>query len=164
MAKGFGNGAAIGATLLKSEISDSMSGKLFFNTFGSDPYQTMQAKITMDIIRDEKLIENARVMGDYLRDGLKNLMKTRRFIGDVRGRGLMVGIEIVKDRNTKEYGTAEAGELLEHCRDSGILVGKGGLFGNVVRIAPPLTITKKHCDQILKAMDEGLLRLETAAK
>ncbi len=156
MAKGLGNGAAIGAALMKTEISDSLAGKLFFNTFGSDPYQTMQARVTMDIIREEKLIENARAQGTYLMDGLKGLMKTHPLIGDVRGRGLLLGFELVKDRTTKAYATAEMNELMELSRERGLLIGKGGLFGNVARVAPPLSITRAQCDQMLKVIDECL--------
>ncbi len=160
MAKGLGNGAAIGAVMMKTDASDSLAGKLLFNTFGSDPYQTMQAKVTMDIIREEKLIENAKTQGAYLMDGLKGIMKTRKLIGDVRGRGLLLGFELVKDRTTKEYATAEMNELMEMCKDRGLLIGKGGLFGNVARVAPPLSITRAQCDQMLKTIDECLGEIE----
>lgn len=160
MAKGLGNGAAIGACMLKTEVSDPMAGKFYFNTFGSDPYQTMQAKVTLDIIREEKLIENAGIQGAYLRDNLTNMMKTHRLIGDVRGRGLLNGIELVKDRTTKEAASAEAAALLEFCREKGLLLGKGSLLGNVIRMAPPLSITRPQCDQILKTLDEGLTQIE----
>ncbi len=161
MAKGFGNGAAIGATLMKTDISDSMAGKLFFNTFGSDPFQTMQAKVTMEIIREEGLIKNAKQMGKHLMEGLTAMMKTRQLIGDVRGRGLLLGFEMVKNRETKEYATAEASALMEICREKGLLLGKGGLYGNVIRLAPPLSITKTQCDELLKIVDEALHQLET---
>ena len=162
MAKGLGNGAAIGATLMKTEVSDSMAGKLFFNTFGSDPYQTMQAKLTIEIIREEKLIENAKKMGDYLQEGIRGLMKNHSLIGEVRGRGLLMGFELVKDRNTKEYAPQETMTLMEKCREKGVLLGKGGLFGNVIRIAPPLSINQKQCDQVLRAIDESLTEMKKA--
>lgn len=164
MAKGLGNGAPIGAVLMKSEVSDTLGGKMFFNTFGSDPYQTMQAKLTMEIIRDEKLVENARTQGAYLVDGLKGLMKSRKLIGDVRGRGLLLGVELVKDRTTKDHASAETSQLMEVARAKGILIGKGGLMGNVVRLAPPLTITRQHCDRILQVFDEALGEIERGGK
>ncbi len=159
MAKGFGNGAAIGGVLMKTEIADSMKGKLYFNTFGGDPYQTMQAKITMEVIEEEGLIENAKKMGTLLMEGLKELMKTHQIIGDVRGRGLMVGIELVKDRKTKAYATEEAALLMDLCKERGVLLGKGGLFGNVIRIAPPLSITKDETNHMLKVIEESLREL-----
>lgn len=159
MAKGLGNGAAIGATMMKTEVSDSMAGKLFFNTFGSDPYQTMQAKLTLEIIKEEKMMENAKEKGNYLQDGLRQLMKKHTLIGEVRGRGLLMGFELVKDRESKEYAPQETLTLMEKCREKGVLVGKGGLFGNVVRIAPALSITQKQCDEVLRVIDESLTEM-----
>lgn len=158
-AKGLGNGAAIGATLMKSDISNSLAGKAYFNTFGSDPYPTMQAKLTMDIIREEKLIENAQAQGAFLMDGLKQLMNRFPVIGDVRGRGLMLALELVKDRATKDYAPEACTELLELCREKGLLIGKGGLKGNVVRIAPPMTINRKECEELLSILETSLAAL-----
>ncbi|MGE4106104.1 MAG: aspartate aminotransferase family protein [Bacteriovoracia bacterium] len=155
MAKGLGNGAAIGAVLMKSDIADTMAGKLYFNTFGGDPYQTMQARMTIEIIQEEKLIENAKAMGALLKDGFKEMMKTHELIGDVRGRGLMMGIELVRDRKTKEYATAETAAIMDICREKGLLLGKGGLFGNVLRIAPPLTINRDQVKVMLTILDQA---------
>lgn len=160
LAKGLGNGAPIGAAVMKSEIAESMKGKMFFNTFGSDPYQTAQAKITMDIIREERLIENAQAMGKRLSEGLRDLMKTHPLIGDVRGRGLLLGAELVKDRHTQAYAPEETARLMELCREKGILVGKGGLFGNVIRFAPPLNFTAENCDELLGTIDWALTEIE----
>lgn len=164
MAKGFGNGAAIGGVIMKSDITESMRGKFYFNTFGGDPYQTLQARLTMDIIDEEGLIENAHHMGELLMDGLKDLMKTHTLIGDVRGRGLMVALELVKDRKTKAYATEETAQLMELCKDRGLLVGKGGLFGNVIRIAPPLSINKSEIETVVKTIDECLRQMREMAK
>lgn len=160
MAKGFGNGAAAGATVMRNEIADSLAGKFHFNTFAGDPFQAMQALTTMEIIEEENLIENAHQVGQYLKDGLLELQKRHPLIGDVRGRGLLVGIELVKDRETKEYASAETNQLMELMKDRQILIGKGGLFGNVVRLAPALTLTKQQADQLLKALDESLTIIE----
>jgi 4-aminobutyrate aminotransferase-like enzyme len=160
MAKSFGNGAPIGAMLTKSEISESMRPKMFFNTFGGDPYQTAQAKATMEIIREEKLIENSKTLGHYLRENLQAMMNKRKLIGDVRGRGLLMGIELVKNRETKEHASAETALLMDKCKDKGVLLGKGGLMGNVLRIAPPMNFTKENCDTVLKVIDESLMEIE----
>ena len=159
MAKGFGNGAAIGCVLLKSDISETLKGKLYFNTFGSDPYQTMQALKTMEIIEEENLIKNAKEIGEYIKSGLKELMEKHEVIGDVRGRGLLLGIELVKDRKTKIYATKECAEVLEICKDSGLLLGKGGLFGNVIRIAPALSINKKQADFTIEVLDKAFKKV-----
>lgn len=155
MAKGFGNGAAIGATIMKSEVADAMAGKAYFNTFGGDPYQTMQAAMTMQVIREEKMVENAKAMGQLLKDGMKDMMKTHSLIGDVRGRGLLLGMELVKDRETKVHAIEECIRFMDLCKDKGLLLGKGGLMGNVVRVAPPLMITREDVGFMLKVMDES---------
>jgi len=159
MAKGLGNGAAIGGVLMRSEVAAPLAGKLYFNTFAGDPYPTMQALKTMEIIQEEKLIENARAMGQMLQDGLKAMMNRHAIIGDVRGRGLLLGVELVKDRTTKAYATEECAQLMEICKAKGLLIGKGGLFGNVVRLAPPLSITKDQISQMLKILDEAFYEL-----
>lgn len=160
MAKGFGNGAALGATVMRTDIADSLSGKSYFNTFAGDPFQAMQGLTTMEIIEEEHLIENARNIGEYLTEGLRELQKRHPLIGDVRGRGLLLGIELVKNRETKEYATAETNQLMELMKDRSVLIGKGGLFGNVVRLAPAISITRPQADQLLKALDESLTVIE----
>ena len=155
-AKGLGNGAPIGAVIAKSDVADSLKGKLHFNTFGGDPYQTMQAAETIDIIHDENLIENARQMGTYLKEGLQELQKSFPFIGDVRGRGLMLGLELVKDPGTKEPATKETARLMDLAKDNQLLLGKGGLWGNVIRIAPSLNITRAECDEVLIKLCQSL--------
>ena len=144
---------------MKDEVAESLAGKLHFNTFGGDPYQTMQAKVSMDIIKEEKLTENAMKMGKVLMDGLKDLMKTHEIIGDVRGRGLLMGFELVKDRTTKAYASEEAARLMDICKDRGLLLGKGGLKGNVMRVAPPLAINQEQINTMLKIIDESLVEL-----
>jgi 4-aminobutyrate aminotransferase-like enzyme len=163
MAKGFGNGAAIGAVVMKSDVAEPLAGKLYFNTFAGDPFQTAQAALTMEIIEEEKLVENARNMGKRLKDGLTDLMKKHTLIGDVRGRGLLLGMELVKDRTTKEYATAETNDLMERCKDKGLLIGKGGLFGNVVRLAPALSITAEQVDFLIATIDQCLFEMSQSA-
>lgn len=160
MAKGLGNGAAAGAVLMKTDTAEKMAGRLYFNTFGSDPYQMIQVKETMDVIRDEKLIENAKSMGKLLVDGMWELAKRFGIIGDIRGRGLLLGMELVKDRTTKAYATDECARFMDECKDRGVLLGKGGLMGNVVRIAPPMGITREDVNTILSVMAEAFVAIE----
>lgn len=159
MAKGFGNGAAVGAVLMKTEVAETMTGKTYFNTFAGDPLQMIQAKLTLDIIKEEQLVENARVMGDLLKDGLNQLRKKYSLIGDVRGRGLILGIELVKDHQTKTPAPEETLQIMDFCKDKGLLLGKGGQLGNVFRIAPPLTINREQVNFILETLDEAFLDL-----
>jgi 4-aminobutyrate aminotransferase-like enzyme len=160
MAKGFGNGAAIGAALMKTEVAEPMRGKLYFNTFGGDPFQTAQAKATMEVIEEEGMIANAKAMGKLLADGMKEMMKTHPLVGDVRGRGLLLGMELVKDRTTKVHAPDEAILLMDLCKEKGLLLGKGGLGGNVIRVAPPLSINKDEVGFMLKTIDESLREIE----
>jgi 4-aminobutyrate aminotransferase-like enzyme len=159
MAKGFGNGAAIGAVVMKSKDADALKGKMYFNTFGADPYPTAQAQATMEIIAEEKLIDNAREMGARIVDGLTQMMGRHEMIGDVRGRGLLLGMELVKDRKSKAHASDEAARLMDLCKDRGVLLGKGGLKGNVIRIAPPLTINEEQVDELLEAIDQSLAEI-----
>jgi len=156
MAKGLGNGAAIGAVLMKTGDAKALAGKLYFNTFGGDPYQTAQARVNMDVIREENLIANAHAMGQRLLDGLEQLKTRHTLIGDVRGRGLLLGVELVKDRKSKAFASAEATRVMEKCKEKGLLLGKGGLMGNVIRIAPPLSINAEQIDEMLKVIDQAL--------
>jgi 4-aminobutyrate aminotransferase-like enzyme len=156
MAKGLGNGAPIGGVVMKSEIAQSLAGKLHFNTFGGDPYQTVQAGLTLDIIAEEKLMQNAKEVGGFLKEGFRALQNKYQKLGDVRGRGLLLGIELVKDKETKAYGTEETAQFLELAKDRGLLVGKGGLYGNVVRIAPPLSFSRSEAEKVLSITNEIL--------
>jgi 4-aminobutyrate aminotransferase-like enzyme len=162
MAKGFGNGAAIGAVLTRSEDASSLEGKMYFNTFAGDPLPAAQAQATMEIIEEENLSENALAMGRRIVDGLTDMMSRHAMIGDIRGRGLLLGMELVKDRKSKEFASAEAARLMDLCKDHGVLLGKGGLRGNVIRIAPPLSISADQVDHLLEVMDRALSELEAA--
>lgn len=159
MAKGFGNGAAVGAVLMKTEVAEKMTGKIYFNTFAGDPLQMIQAKLTLEIIKEEQLVENARVMGALLKDGLIQLQNKYPIIGDVRGRGLLLGVELVKDRKTKVHASEETLVLVDLCKNKGLLIGKGGLMGNVFRIAPPLTINQEQVNFMLETIDQALTEL-----
>lgn len=159
MAKGFGNGAAVGAVLMKSNVAETMTGKTYFNTFGGDPLQMIQSRLTLEIIKEEQLIENARIMGELLKDGLNQLQMKHPLIGDVRGRGLLLGVELVKDKVTKIPAANETIQLMDLCKDKGLLLGKGGQLGNVLRIAPPLTINRDQVNFMLETIDQSLAEL-----
>jgi 4-aminobutyrate aminotransferase-like enzyme len=144
MAKGLGNGAPVGATLMRNDIAESMRGRLYFNTFGGDPYQTLQALLTVQIVKEENLIANAHKHGEMLLHRFRELQPKVACLGDVRGRGLMIGLELVKDKITKEPNAEAVLKVMELTKDKGLLIGKGGLYGNVVRLAPPLSITDEQ--------------------
>ncbi len=156
MAKGIGNGMALGAVTTTPAIAKSLVGKLHFNTFAGNPVQAVQGLATLEVIDEEGLQENSRVVGGRLKTGLEALMEKHRLIGEVRGLGLMLGVELVRDRKSKEPANTEAAQILELARDRGLLLGKGGFYGNVLRIKPPMCITAEDADFVVACVDEVL--------
>ncbi len=154
-AKGMANGVPIGCTITRPEIADSYKG-LTISTFGGNPVTAVAAKATIDLIEEDRLMDNAHTVGAHFRHGLEALKEKHQAIGDVRGMGLMQAIELVKDRKTKEPATELTGVLLERCRANGLIVGKGGLYANVIRMSPPLNIPKSDVDTALAALDKSL--------
>jgi alanine-glyoxylate transaminase/(R)-3-amino-2-methylpropionate-pyruvate transaminase len=154
MAKGLANGYPIGAVITTRAIADAMRGKLHYNTFGGGPVQMAAAGATMDVIEKENLGQNAHEVGGHLMAKLRALKDPR--IGEVRGMGLMIGVELVKDPKTKEPNSPLAVKMLDLCKDAGLLIGKGGLDGNVLRIKPPLMITKADADFMAETIAQGL--------
>jgi alanine-glyoxylate transaminase / (R)-3-amino-2-methylpropionate-pyruvate transaminase len=160
MAKGIGNGMPLAAVTTRREIAEALTQRLHFNTFGGNPVSAAAGLAVLDVIEDEGLQENARAVGARLKAGLQELMRRCRLIGDVRGLGLLLGVELVRGRASKEPATAETLEVMEELRDVGLLVGKGGLDGNVIRIKPPLCITMEDADFALEALEYVLGRVE----
>lgn len=154
-AKGLANGLPIGVTQARADVADAYKG-LTISTFGGNPVATAAGKAVLDFIEEQKLLDNAQVVGDYLKAGLQKLQEKRALIGEVRGLGLLLGVELVRNRATKEPAAAETNALLSRCRDQRILVGKGGLYGNVIRISPPLNISKNDVDEFLRRFDRSL--------
>jgi 4-aminobutyrate aminotransferase len=157
-AKSMANGVPIGLTLTRPEIADAYKG-LTISTFGGNPVSCVAAKATIDLIEEEHLMDNAEAAGRHFRAGLEMLKEKHTIIGDVRGMGLMQGIELVKDRKTKEPAPELTNQLLERARAHGLLVGKGGLYANVVRMSPPLNISKGDVDAALGTLAKSLAEI-----
>jgi 4-aminobutyrate aminotransferase-like enzyme len=113
------------------------------------------AKATIELIEEENLRENAHTVGAYFRAKLEELQAKYKLIGDVRGMGLMQGVELVKDRKSKEPAPEAATQVMERARDNGLLIGKGGLYGNVLRLAPMLNISKADVDEGVRMLDKA---------
>jgi len=154
MAKGIGNGAPLGACTTRMEIAKTLTNRVHFNTFGGNPISMTQGLATLEVIDRQNIQENARVVGEHLKDRLLELQARQPLIGEVRGMGLMLGVELVRDRQTKEPANSETIELLERCKERGLIVGKGGLFGNVLRIKPPMCLTNDDADFLVDCLDE----------
>ncbi|KAG0466343.1 hypothetical protein HPP92_017923 [Vanilla planifolia] len=159
MAKGIGNGIPLGAVITTSEIAQVMTRRCYFNTFGGNPVCTAGGLAVLKVLEKNRMQENALKVGSYLKDRLKALQAEHDIIGDVRGRGLMLGVELVTDRHLKTPANAEILHVMEQMRDMGVLVGKGGFYGNVFRITPPLCFTKEDADFFVDVMDIALSKL-----
>jgi 4-aminobutyrate aminotransferase len=153
-AKGMGNGVPIGLTIATAEVADKFPG-LTFATFGGNPVSTAAALAVVKLIEEEDLKTNARVIGDYLREKFDALKEKYPIIGDVRGMGLMQGIELVKNRETKEPAPEAVLKVFEETKRQGVLIGKGGLYGNVIRTGMMLTSTRENVDELITALDAG---------
>ncbi len=156
MAKGIGNGVPLGACTTRPEIARVMKNRIHFNTFGGNPISMTQGLATLDVIESEGIQENALSVGNYLKDRLLDLQERQPNVGEVRGMGLMLGVELVRDRQSKEPATTETADLLELCKERGLLIGKGGLAGNTLRIKPPMCLSRDDADFLVDCLDEVL--------
>jgi len=161
MAKGMGNGAPLACCCTTPTIAQTMAQRLHFNTYGGNPVSMAQGLATLEIILDENIQQRAHEIGNYLKQGLLDLQSRHPLIGDVRGQGLLLGVELVTDRATKHPATEQTAALHERAKELGVLVGKGGLFGNVLRIKPPMCITREDCDFLCRVLDIALTELES---
>src|SRR6202166_3090733 len=162
-AKGMGNGVPIGLTVAKPEIADSFQG-LTISTFGGNPVTCVTAKAVIDIIEADDLRTNAAEVGSYFRNKLEELQEKHPLIGDVRGMGLMQALELVEDRATKQPSPAGTNAVMEQARKRGLLIGKGGFYGNVIRMSPPLNISKADVDEAVRILEESFAAVEHAKK
>jgi 4-aminobutyrate aminotransferase len=158
-AKGMANGSPIGATIATAEVADAYPS-LTFSTFGGNPVTATAALATIRCIEENDLPHNARVVGDYLRGKLEAMKEEYDVIGDVRGMGLMQALELVKDQQTKEPHPQAVLQVFEETKKRGVLIGKGGLHGNVIRLGPPLIATKTHIDELVAALDAGFATVQ----
>jgi 4-aminobutyrate aminotransferase len=152
-AKSLGNGHPVGLTVAKPEIAAAYTAPTIC-TFGGNPVTSVVAKAVIDIIEEDNLLENCHVVGGYFREKLDEMKTKYPIIGDVRGMGLMQAMELVVDPQTKEPATALANEMLDAARDRGLLIGKGGMFNNTLRMSPPMNISKSDVDEAARILDE----------
>ena len=160
MAKGIGNGCPLAAVVTTAEIAQSLTEAIHFNTFGGNPVSCAQGMATLEVLLEEDMQGNARRLGTALIEGLKELQKKFTCIGDVRGRGLMVGIELVTG-DDRTPASELAADVLETCKQMGLILGKGGYFGNVLRVKPPLCLTDADIRFMLEVFDAAFAK-ETA--
>jgi 4-aminobutyrate aminotransferase-like enzyme len=155
-AKGMANGVPIGATIATPEVADSYK-PLTFSTFGGNPVTAAAALAVIDFIEKNQLVQNAKTVGAYFRERLEELKQKYPVIGDVRGLGLMQGLELIHpDKSPNPQAVAQ---VFEKTREFGLLIGKGGLWGHVIRLGPPLNCSKNDVDEAIKALDQAFSSL-----
>ena len=159
-AKGLANGSPIGLTVARPEVADSVKG-LTISTFGGNPVTSTQAKAVLDFIEEQDLLSNCTETGAYLRGKLDEIHDKHEIVGEVRGMGLIQGIELVEDRQSKTPATAQTAMAMDIARQHGLLVGKGGTFGNVLRCTPPMNIGRADVDQFIEVLDKALAAVGT---
>ncbi|MHA1960349.1 MAG: aspartate aminotransferase family protein [Candidatus Thorarchaeota archaeon] len=160
MAKGFGSGIPIGGFLTRPEIAEEYTMTDSFATFGGNPLSCAAALAVIEIIEENNYVERATTNGGHFKKKLESLQEDHRLIGEVRGQGMMLGVELVRDRTTKEPASAEMVKLMELCKREGLLLGKGGFDGNVIRLQPPLELTLEQIDKSCEILDKALSEIE----
>src|SRR5665213_170489 len=160
-AKGLGNGMPIGVTIARPEVADAMKG-LSISTFGGNPVVTTAAKAVIDFIEEQNLLRNTEETGAYMLGRLLDLKEKHQLIGDVRGMGLLLALELVEDRRTKTPATAATLQMMEAARENRILIGRGGLYGNVLRLSPPMNISRSDVDEFILRLDASFAKCEAA--
>ncbi len=163
MAKGIADGFPLSATIARAEIADSLRPGEHLSTFGGNPISCAAGLANVAVMLEERLPEAAARMGERTLARLRELAERHDLIGDVRGLGLMIGVELVTDRRTKEPAAKEAAAVRRLCREAGVLVGVGGQAGNVVRFQPPLTITEAELNRAVETVDRALAEVGGAA-
>ncbi len=153
MAKGLASGMPLGVTLTRSEIMDWVPGS-HASTFGGNPVCIAAALATLDVIEKEHLIEHSAEVGAYMMKRMSSWITKHKLVGDVRGRGLMIGVDIVKDKSTKEYGAAERDRIIERSFEHGILFL--GCGPSSIRLCPPLVVTKEEADVAMDVLEESI--------
>lgn len=157
MAKGIANGFPMGAVVTTPAIAASLETALHFNTFGGGPLATACAKAVLDVIAEEDLQANADRVGAHLLDGLRVLRDRLEVVGDVRGKGLMLAVEMVLDKETRRpLDDVRFAAIWERCKDDGVLLGRGGAYKNVFRLTPPMCVTSADADVALEVFEKAV--------
>jgi 4-aminobutyrate aminotransferase-like enzyme len=164
LGKPIGNGHPIGAVVTTPEVAAAFdNGMEYFNTFGGNPVSCAVGLAVLDVIEEEGLRENALVVGEAFRDDLDGLRAAHRLVGDVRGLGLFIGVELVRDPETREPATAEATWVINEMKERGVLLSTDGPYENVLKIKPPMVFTRADAERVTTELDSVLNVVESAA-
>jgi 4-aminobutyrate aminotransferase-like enzyme len=154
MGKPIGNGHPMAAVVTTAEIADRFNnGMEYFNTFGGNPVSCKVGQKVLEILKRDRLLDNATRIGDDLLGRMGKLAERHPVIGDVRGVGLMLGLDLVEDRRTKQPATAYAGRIVEYCRNNGVFLGTDGPHDNVIKMRPAMVFTKANADHLMSVLE-----------
>jgi 4-aminobutyrate aminotransferase-like enzyme len=157
LGKPMANGHPVSGVVARAELANEFAAKvMYFNTFGGNPVSCAAAEAVLDVLEKERLQENARAVGEYALEGLKRLMAKHDLIGDVRGRGLFFGAELVTDRRKQTPAAQEAKRVVNAMREHGVLISRIGVHDNVLKIRPPMPFSKENADLLLATLDDAL--------
>ncbi len=157
MGKPMGSGHPLAGLVVRADLAETFGERRrYFNTFGGNTVSTAVGQAVLQVIEDERLLARAGDVGNYLATSMSALAASHDVIGDVRGAGLYLGIELVEDKVTRTPASHRAGRLVNHLRQHGVLLGTSGASSNVLKIRPPLTFAREHADQLVEALDNGL--------
>ena len=159
MAKGIGNGFPLGAVVAQRHVAAPMADKFMFHTYGANPTSCAAGRAVLEVIREDKVQQNAKEVGAALYQRLLDLKQRHDVIGDVRGRGLMLAIEMVKDRKTKEPDRDITAAVFENCRDSGLILSKSGPTQSTLRMVPPMCLSLEDVDAVAEGLDQAFTAL-----
>ena len=157
--KGIGCGVPVAAIAGRGDVFACLAKGEMSSTVGGNPLSSAAVIAILEIMDKERLSENARKMGPVIMERLKQTQEKCKYLGDVRGRGLVMGIELVKDKKTKEPAPELIHQVIDRCAQNGLLIGSVGIFGNVIRVAPPLVITEAEAHESCDIMEKVLLSL-----
>ena len=154
MGKPMGNGHPLAGVVTRADLMEEFTSRnMYFNTFGGNPVSAAVGQAVLDVLKDERLLENARSTGDYVIAGLKRLQGKHPLIGDVRGRGLFFAVEMVKDRQTREPAGSDTKRIVNGMRERGVLISRIGPHDNILKIRPPMVFNKENADLLLQTLD-----------
>jgi 4-aminobutyrate aminotransferase-like enzyme len=157
LGKPIGDGHPLAAVVTTPEIAQEFARKFnYFNTFGGNPVSAAVGLAVLDVIEQENILQNVKNVGEYLQEGLESLARDNEIIGDVRGKGLFYGIDLVRDRAKQEPATEEAQRIREYLRENGVLSGTTGVFDNVLKIRPPMVFSQENADLLLDKLKQAL--------
>ncbi len=160
LGKPMGNGHPMAGAVCRPDLGNAFrENVMYFNTFGGNPVSCAVGMAVLEVIEQENLVENAKQVGDYLKQGLAKLAEKYELIGDVRGRGLFFGVELVKDRNTKSPATEQAELLINSMKDEGVLISRIGMHDNILKMRPPLCFSRDNADLLLSTLDHCFAKL-----